>query len=64
MSRPLIGHERTRARRAVEVLAAYDPRVVAKLLGMRTHSIAPLLDGRRLPGRAFLDAATRVLAIA
>lgn len=60
--RTLIGRERTAARRFVAALRPYDARVVAKLLGMKTHSIASLLDGRRLPGRAFYDAATRALA--
>ena len=61
MSRALVGHERTRARRAVAMLAASDPAEVARRLGMRRHSIAPLLDGRRLPGRTFLERASRLL---
>jgi hypothetical protein len=61
VSRVLIGHERTRARKAVAALAGSDPADVARLLGMKRHSIGPLLDGRRLPGRAFLEAASRLL---
>lgn len=60
MSRPLIGHERTRARRAVEALRPYDPGVVAELLGMRRHTVAAILSGRMLPGRRFAEAATRL----
>lgn len=59
--RALIGHERTRARRAVAALADSDPAAVARKLGMKRHSIATLLDGRRLPGRVFLERAARVL---
>lgn len=58
MSRPLIGHERTRARRAVEALRPYDPGVVAKLLGMRRHTVEAILSRRMLPGRTFLQRAT------
>lgn len=61
MSRALIGHERTRARRAVAALAGSDPADVARMLGMKRHSIATLLDGRRLPGRTFLERAYRFL---
>jgi hypothetical protein len=61
VSRALLGHERTRARRAVAALAGSDPAEVARKLGMRRHTIAPLLDGRRLPGRVFLDRASRLL---
>lgn len=57
--RALIGHERTRARRAVAALAPFDPGVVAKLLGMRRHTIAAILSGRMLPGRRFAEAAER-----
>ena len=61
MSRSLLGHERTRARRAVAALADSDPAEVARRLGMKRHSVAPLLDGRRLPGRRFLERAARIL---
>ncbi|NUQ74459.1 MAG: hypothetical protein HUU21_12960 [Polyangiaceae bacterium] len=60
MSRPLIGHERTRARRAVAALAGSDPAEVARKLGMRRHTIASLLDGRRLPGRSFYERSSRL----
>lgn len=55
MSRILLGHERTRARRAVEALRPYDPGVVAKLLGMRKHTIAAILSRRMLPARVFFE---------
>jgi hypothetical protein len=61
MSRALVGRERTQARRMVASLAGSDPAAVARKLGMKRHSIAPLLDGRRLPGRTFLDRACRLL---
>src|SRR5262245_38319726 len=51
--------KRTRARRAVDALAGRDSGTVARLLGMKRHSIATLLDGRRLPGRTFLERSTR-----
>lgn len=59
MSRILIGHERTRARRAVAALAGSDPAEVARRLGMRRHTIAAILSGRMLPGRAFAKRASR-----
>ena len=55
--RPLIGKERTRARRAVEALQPYDRVVVAKLLGLKTRTVRYILDGRMLPGRRFAQAA-------
>ncbi len=58
--RALLGKERTRARRAVEALSAYDPGVVARLLGMRRHTVAAILSRRMLPGRVFLTSAARV----
>ena len=62
MSRMLIGHDRTRARKALAALSARYPSAeqLARVLGMKRHSIAPLLDGRARPQRAFLDAATRL----
>jgi hypothetical protein len=60
MSRALVGRERTRARKAVAALAGSDPAEVARKLGMKRHSIAPLLDGRRLPGRVFAERAARL----
>jgi hypothetical protein len=61
VSRALIGRERTQARRMVALLAGSDPAAVARKLGMKRHSIAPLLDGRRLPGRTFAERAARLL---
>lgn len=61
MSRSLVGRERTRARRLVALLAGSDPAAVARKLGMKRHSVAPLLDGRRLPGRTFLERASRMV---
>ena len=61
--KPLIGHDRTRARRAVEALRPYDPSVVAKLLNMRAHTVRAILEGRMLPGPRFAEAASRVAAI-
>lgn len=61
--RALIGHERTRARRAVEALQSYDRAVVARLLGMRRHTIAAILDMRMLPQRRFIEAVSRVTAL-
>ena len=60
MSRPLIGHERTRARRAVEVLSGSDPVDVARRLGMRVHTVRAILSRRMLPGRRFLERAARL----
>lgn len=57
--RALLGHERTRARRAVAALAGSDPAEVARKLGMKRHSIVTLLDGRRLPGRIFAERTAR-----
>ena len=59
MSRALVGHERTRARRAVAALAGSDPAEVARKLGMRCHTIAAILSRRMLPGRTFLERAAR-----
>lgn len=59
--KPLIGHDRTRARRAVEALQPYDVTVVATLLGMRRHTISAIMSGRCLAGPRFLAAVTRVL---
>ena len=56
----LIGHHRTRARRAVEALSAYDVAVVARLLSMRRHTIALILSRRMRPGPRFAAAVTRV----
>ena len=61
--RILLGRERTIARRYVAILSTLKPLAVARLLGMKRHSIVPLLDGRRRPGRTFLDAATRILPV-
>lgn len=63
MSRALIGHERTRARRAVEALSAYEPGVVALLLGMRRHTVAAILSRRMLPGPRFAEAASRLASL-
>lgn len=57
--RALIGHERTRARKAVAALAGSNPAAVAKLLGMRRHTVAAILGGRMLPGRTFAERAAR-----
>lgn len=51
--RALIGHERTRARKAVAALAGFDPADVAKLLCMRRHTVAAILSRRMMPGRTF-----------
>lgn len=59
----VLGHDRTRARRAVAALRPYDPSVVARLLGMRRHTVAAVLAGRMLPGPRFAEAASRVAAI-
>jgi hypothetical protein len=58
--KPLIGRQRTHARRAVETLSAYDHTVVARLLNMRVHTISAILSGRMLPGPRFALAVTRV----
>ena len=60
MSRILIGHERTRARKAVAAPAGSDPAEVAQRLGMRRHTVAAILAGRMLPGRRFDEAASRL----
>lgn len=62
MSRTLLGHERTRARRALAILSAShpDPRDLARLLGLKCHTVAPLLDGRARPQRCFAEAAARI----
>jgi hypothetical protein len=57
VSRALIGHERTRARKAVAALAGLDPARVARLLGMRRHTVAAILARRMLPGRMFAERA-------
>lgn len=59
----LLGHHRTRARRAVEALRPYAPEIVARLLGMRKHTIEAILSGRMLPGPRFAAAASHVAAI-
>jgi hypothetical protein len=59
--RPLIGHDRTRARRAVEALRGYEPSIVARLLSMKRHTVCAVLSGRCLAGPRFLAAVTRVL---
>lgn len=59
MSRGLIGHERTRARRMVAALAGSDPAEVARKLGMRVHTIRAILERRMLPGRTFCERASR-----
>jgi transcriptional regulator with XRE-family HTH domain len=61
MSRPLIGRERTRARKAVAALAGSDPAEVARRLGMRVHTVRAILSGRMLPGARFLERASRLL---
>lgn len=58
--KPLIGRQRTHARRAVAALATYQPAVVARLLGMRLHTVSAILSGRMLPGPRFALAVTRV----
>ena len=60
MSRVLIGHERTRARKAVATLAGSDPASVARRLGMRRHTVAAILSGRMLPGRTFAERTARL----
>lgn len=63
MSRVLIGHERTRARKAVAALAVFDPAAVARLLGMRKHTVAAILSRRMLPGRTFAARAGRLAPV-
>jgi hypothetical protein len=63
MSRALLGHERTRARRAVAALAGSDPTEVARKLRMRRHTVAAILSGRMRPGQRFAEAASRIAAI-
>jgi len=58
--KPLIGHDRTRGRRSVDVLAAYNPLVVARLLGLRRHTVEAILSRRMRPGPRWLAAVTRV----
>jgi len=55
VSRALIGHARTRARAALASLSAAHPDAadLARLLGMRRHTIEALLDRRMLPGPRF-----------
>jgi hypothetical protein len=60
--RVLIGHERTRARKAVAALAGSDPTRVAKLLGMRRHTVAAILSRRMLPARTFAERARLLFA--
>lgn len=60
MSRPLIGRQRTHARRAVAALRSYAPEIVARLLGMRVHTVSAVLSGRMLPGPRFALAVSRV----
>lgn len=62
MSRALLGHERTRARRAVAALAGLDPAEVARRLRMRRHTVAAILARRMLPGRTFTERAARLSA--
>jgi hypothetical protein len=59
--RILLGCERTAARRGVVALAVYEPSVVARLLGMRRHTIEAILSGRMLPGRTFAERVSRVM---
>ena len=59
--RPLIGHDRTRARRAVEALRGYEPSIVARLLSMKRHTIALILSRRMRPGPRFAAAVALVL---
>lgn len=59
--RALIGHERTRARKAVAALAPYQPAVVARLLSMRAHTVSAILSGRMRPDRRFAEAAARLI---
>jgi hypothetical protein len=63
MSRALIGHERTRARRAVAAFEGRGPAEVARKLKMRRHTVAAILSGRMLPGRTFAEPTTRAVPI-
>lgn len=60
--RALIGHDRTRARKALAALSARYPTAerLARAIGMKRHTVAPLLDGRARPQRAFYDAVSRL----
>lgn len=62
--RALIGKERTKARKALAALSALYPsaRQLARVLGLKKHTVKPLLDGRARPQRAFLEAALRISA--
>jgi hypothetical protein len=60
MSRTLLGHERTRARRAVAALAGSDPAEVARKLRMRRHTVAAILSRRMLPGHTFAERVARL----
>ncbi len=60
--RILLGRERTAARRGVVALAAYESSVVARLLGMRRHTIEAILSGRMLPGRTFAERVSRIIS--
>jgi transcriptional regulator with XRE-family HTH domain len=59
VSHILVGHERTRARRAVAALAGSDPADVARRLGMRRHTVAAILAGRMLPSQRFAERLAR-----
>lgn len=63
MSRALLGRERTFARKALAKLAERypDPSDLARAIGMKRHSVVPLLDGRARPCRRFAEAAARIL---
>ena len=65
MSRALIGHERTRLRRAAApLLAAHcEPVELARALGIRVHTARAVLDGRLLPGRRFAGGVARVRGV-
>lgn len=59
MSRVLVGHKRTRVRRAVAPPAGSDPAEVARKLGMKRHTIAAILNERLRPGERFARAVAR-----
>ena len=59
--RSLIGHERTRARKAVAALTGAAPTDVARLLGMRRHTVAAVRSRLMLPGRTFAERAARLV---